>query len=254
MGTYQPRMTPAIRLLLILMGLGFVLQLALTQFANIPMPQIFGFAPAAFFFKGWLWQIFTYPFLHGGLGHILMNCVVLYMFGTELELRWGTLRFLKYFAVCAIGGAVLQTLVWIVSLFFFPSQSVMLGAIPIIGASGAIYGFFVAFARLFGERQVLVFFVLPMRARTFVLILAVVELISAVFYSEGGVAHLVHLGGLLTGFLYLKWKGNDLSGGGGGFFSRKPKQRMSREELRKRMSVIVNNEPNDPGKFPVTWN
>jgi membrane associated rhomboid family serine protease len=251
---YQaPRLTPAVKALLIAMGVVFVLQLSLSQFAGLPVEQIFGFSPRGFL-SGELWQIVTYPFLHGGLTHILFNALILYMLGAELEMRWGTRRFFKYYAVCAVGGALLQTLIWAVSLVAFPSFSPLLGSIPIIGASGALYGLFVAFGVIYGDSMIYVMFLFPMKARHFVMLLTAITIVSAVFYSSSGVAHLVHLGGMLTGYLYLKWKGPDLNNRGGGLWRRR--KTMARDELRRRLNLIVNEDRkgDKDGKYPITWN
>jgi membrane associated rhomboid family serine protease len=106
-----PRMSKAVKILLIMFGAIFVLQLSLSQFAGIPVEQIFGFVPEEFL-AGKIWQIFTYPFLHGGIMHLLFNCLILYTLGTELEHRWGTKNFVKYYTVCATGGALLHLLIW----------------------------------------------------------------------------------------------------------------------------------------------
>jgi membrane associated rhomboid family serine protease len=255
-GSFQPRLTPAVKILLILYAVVFIVQMSFQQFAGVPVVRLFGFVPVDFV-NGWVWQIFTYPFLHDSLTHILFNGIVLYMLGSELEARWGTRRFLTYYGVCAVGGAVLQMLIWGLSFLAFPSVSSALGSVPIVGASGALYGLFMAFGFLFGDSLVLVFFILPMRAKHFVAVLFFIEVVSAVFNSgggAGGVAHLVHLGGLVTGFLYLRWRGGNLDGRGGGFFGKK---RMGRDEMRRRLSVVVNNDSEaggKPGKYPITWN
>lgn len=256
MGGLSPRLTPTVKILLMVMGGAFLVQLSLTQFAGIAIEGWLGFAPEAFF-SGRVWQLLTYPFLHGSLTHILFNGLILYMLGAELEMRWGSRRFLKYFAVCAVGGALLQSLCWGLSLLVLPHYSDFLGNVPIIGASGALFGLFMAFGYLYSESYVLVFFLVPMKAKHFVTFLAAIEIISAVFYNDagsgGGVAHLVHLGGLFTGFLYLKIKGKDLDGRGGGLFRRK--KSMDRDEIRRRLSLVVNNEPKVGDKnYPITWN
>lgn len=234
----------------------FVLQLSLSRFAGVPMEEIFGFSPIGFL-SGRLWQVFTYPFLHGDLTHIILNALFLYMVGTELEGRWGTVRFLTYFGVCAIGGALLHTLIWFASLAFFPAYGTGLGSTPIIGASGGVYGLLMAFGMLFGNAIILVMFILPMKAKHFVLVAAGYEIIMSVFYSDGGsgggVAHLVHLGGLATGFLMLWLRGKNLDGRGGGGFGRK-RRPMDADEMRRRLKVVVNNVEPPEGKFPVTWN
>jgi membrane associated rhomboid family serine protease len=252
---YRPGLTPAVKVFLIAIAATFVLQLIFNQFLGIPVERILGFAPGAFV-TGALWQLFTYPFLHGSLTHILFNGLILYMLGPELERRWGTKRFSWYYAICAVGGAVLQSIIWGISLFAIPSISDFMGYTPIIGASGALYGLFVAFGILYGNSQVLVFFMFPMKAKNFVVLLTAIEVLSAVFYtspqvSGGGVAHLVHLGGLITGFLLIKFRGPNLEGG-----ARGGSGKMSRAEVKKRLSLIVNNdEPKTGDKgHPITWN
>ena len=252
-----PKVGPAVKFLLISIVVVLVIQTSFEKFANFPVEAVFGFSPEAFI-SGSVWQIFTYPFLHGGLFHALFNAVFIYMLGSEFERRWGTKKFLQYYFVCAIGGALLQLVVWFISLFFFPRVAGYLGNVPIVGASGAIYGLFVAFGLVFGETYVLLFFVLPIKAKHFVAGITFIALFSAVFYTDpgsgGGIAHLVHLGGLLTGFLYLRWKGPNLTGGGGG--SRKKK--MHQDEMRRRLSLVVNDEPDDKHVgdkgMPITWN
>jgi membrane associated rhomboid family serine protease len=253
-----PILGPGVKFLLISLAAVLVLQNSLEKFADIPVEQIFGFKPEDFL-SGNIWQILTYPFLHGGLFHAGINAFFIYMLGSEFERRWGTRKFLKYYFVCAIGGALLQLLVWFAGLWLFPTVADNLGKTAIIGASGAIYGLFVAFGLIFGETYVLLFFVLPVKAKHFVLIVAFGALYYAVFHSDaksgGGIAHLVHLGGLFTGFLYLRWKGPNLDGGGG----RGGKKKLSSDEIRKRLSLVVNNDDKkedhvgDKG-MPITWN
>jgi membrane associated rhomboid family serine protease len=177
------------------------------------------------------------------------------MLGTELERRWGPKKFFKFYAICAVGGAVLHTLIWIGTLVAGSAGAGSMGFVPIVGASGALYGLFVAFGMLYANAPVLVFFVLPMKARQFVIILVVIEIVSAVFYSGSGVAHLVHLGGMAAGYLMLKFWGPNLNGGSGGGFFRK-RQSMSREEVRQRLRVISNDPKDGKGDkgMPITWN
>ncbi|MBS1985926.1 MAG: rhomboid family intramembrane serine protease [Bdellovibrionales bacterium] len=258
-GSFQPRLTPAVKVLLILFVVVFVVQMSLRQFAGIAIEPWLGYSPADLK-HGYVWEFFTYPFLHGSLTHLFFNAVVLYMLGSELEARWGTKKFLRYYAVCALGGAILQTVAWLGSYVVAPAYTDSLGNTPVIGASGALYGLFMAFGYLFGDALVLVFFILPMKARQFVAILFFIEVVSAVFYSGpaagGGVAHLVHIGGLIAGFFYLRLKGGNLDGrGGGGLFRKK----MRPDEVRRRLSLVVNNDnpsssAKDGGKYPITWN
>lgn len=252
----QPRLAPAVKIILWALGIGFLIQLLARAIFGLGLESILGFTPALFV-SGYLWQVFTYPFLHGGLLHLFFNGLVLYSFGSQLEFRWGTKAFVKFYCVCALGGAVLQTLIWLGSLVLFPEQSGELGSHPIIGASGALYGLLMAVGMLYGDAILHIFLLFPMRARHFVIVLAAIEIYSALSSKDSGVAHLVHLGGLIAGFVYLKIKGPDLRGGGGGGWFRR-KSGLSREEVRKRLNLIVNQDPkadqNKDGKYPITWN
>jgi membrane associated rhomboid family serine protease len=250
---FKPQVTPAVRILLIVLVSIFLLQIVLDRFVGLPFTANFAFTPYLFL-SGKLWQLVTYIFLHGSPFHLFFNALALFMLGPQLESLWGTKKFLTYFFVSAFGGAILHTLIWVSSLFFFPEHSSSLGLIPIVGASGALYGLLMAYGLLFGNSYFLAFFVFPIQARYFVLIIAAIELISSLTSGNQGVAHLVHLGGLATGFLYLKIKGSKRGGGGGGgLFSKK---KMSRDEIRSRLSVITNEEPKNKGDrgYPITWN
>jgi membrane associated rhomboid family serine protease len=244
-GTFQPRLTPGVKGVLVFLAIAFVLQKSAESFFQIPVDRIFGFAPLHFF-SGSVWQVLTYPFLHGSLTHLLFNGLVLYMLGSELELRWGTRRFLGFLSGCALGGACLQTIVWFVGITFGLGFAESMGTVPVVGASGALYGLFYAFGKLNAESLVLVFFVLPLKAKHFVMVLFFIEVISAIFYGQSsGVAHLVHLGGLFAGAVILYWRGPFLLG-------RPSKARLSRAEVKRRMSLIVSDQ--DKPKKPSDWN
>jgi membrane associated rhomboid family serine protease len=164
--------------------------------------------------------------------------------------------FVQYFLITGLGGALLQTLIWVISLLFLPQHAASLGLIPIVGASGALFGLFMAYGMIFGDAYFLAFFVVPIKAKYFVMIMGGLELLSSIYYGNEGVAHLVHIGGLAAGYFYLKIKGKNLKGrgggGGGSFFGRK--KGMSKEEVRRRLSVITNeNDKGDKG-LPITWN
>jgi membrane associated rhomboid family serine protease len=247
-------MTPVVRGLMIAIGAAFIIQLSLTRFGGLS-PQrvfdIFGFSPEAFL-SGQIWQVLTYPFLHGDPFHLLINIMMLYLLGTELEQRWGARRFLRYYAICGVGGALLHTLIWAMLLPIAPGDAALLGLRPIVGASGAVYGLLMAFGVLNANAIILAFFVVPMKAKQFVAFLIGFEVLFAVFYSDRGVAHLVHLGGMAAGYILLKMQGPDLRGGGGGLFRRRGK--MSRDEVRQRLRVVSNQPEKGTKGMPITWN
>ena len=159
-----------------------------------------GVVPRAVFEQLAIWQLVTYMFLHGDVFHILFNMLLLWMFGTELERTWGTRFFAQYYFVTGIGAAV-TSLVWAISPLPFADSmydSVM------IGASGAVYGVLLAYGLYFPHRPIYMYFVFPVPAKYFVMIMGAIAFLSSVGSAGSGVAHTAHLGGLLVGYLYLK--------------------------------------------------
>lgn len=190
-------LTPMIKRLIIANVAVFIFQIMLGSTFSRQFINLFGLVPALAFRKLMLWQFFTYMFLHGGLGHIFFNMFVLWMFGGELERKWGEKKFLRYYLITGIGAGFIYYL----SAPNSPS--------PTIGASGAIFGILVAFAMTFPERIItlLVFFIFPisMKAKHLVMLFAVIELLSYLSYGKAeGIARFAHLGGMLIGYLYLK--------------------------------------------------
>ena len=147
----------------------------------------------------WIWQLATYMFLHGGVFHLVFNMLALWMFGTDLERRWGTRFFLKFYAVTGVGAAVLTVLFSL--LPFAPAQQLLRA--NVIGASGAIYGLLLAYALYFPDRQIYMYFVFPIPVRVFVAIIGTIAFLSSLGDS-GGVASATHLGGLAVAYVYLK--------------------------------------------------
>ena len=147
------------------------------------------------------WQLVTYAFLHGGLTHILFNMLGLYMFGSEIERLFGSRFYAAYYLGCVVSAAICHIVV----------TSFMGGpAVPMVGASGGIYGLLLAFGVYFPHRRVLLLFPpIPLPARVFVAGFAVLELFLGVTGSTGttgGVAHFAHLGGMLGGWLMILYR------------------------------------------------
>jgi membrane associated rhomboid family serine protease len=147
-----------------------------------------------------VWQLVTYMFVHGGLLHLLFNMFALWMFGAELERLWGTRFFLKFYFVTGIGAGLLTVLFSMLPLGFTGQLYVS----DIIGASGAIFGLLLAFALYFPDQPVYMYFLFPIRARTFVMIIGAITLYSSIADSGSGIANITHLSGLLVAYLYLK--------------------------------------------------
>jgi membrane associated rhomboid family serine protease len=142
------------------------------------------------------WQMITYGFLHGGFAHIFLNMLALYMFGPDIERLFGTRFFTLYYFGCTFAAAAthLAAMAW---------MGVTPG--PTLGASGAIFGLLLAFGWYFPNRRILLLFPpIPMRARVFVTLYALVELYFGVTSTMQGVAHFAHLGGMLGGWLMIQ--------------------------------------------------
>ncbi len=181
---------PTIKKLMIVMGAVFLLQMAVQDHITL----FLGLVPILVWKKFYLWQLFTYIFLHGDVSHILFNLLALWMFGGELENYWGPKKFLFYFFFCGVGAAVCTVL-------FSPYQF-----IPVIGASGAIYGLLLAFGWLFPNRLIYIYVLFPIPAKYFVILYGFIEFIYASRGGTGGgIAHLTHLGGLLFGLCYMAY-------------------------------------------------
>ncbi len=168
---------------------------------NLLVPAItlrLGLQPQAVFTQFALWQPVTYMFLHdtGGVGHILINMLSLWMFGTELERTWGTRFFVKYYFVTGIGAAATTLLLSAFSDDIYYSVTV--------GASGAIYGLLLGYGMYFPNRPIYMYFVFPIPAKYFVMIVGAIAFLSSLGGPGGGIAHTAHLGGLVVGYLYLK--------------------------------------------------
>jgi membrane associated rhomboid family serine protease len=147
-----------------------------------------------------VWTLVTYMFIHAGVFHILFNMLALWMFGAELERVWGTRYFVKFYFVTGIGAGLLTVLV---SLLPF-SATAPLYSSDIIGASGAVYGLLLAYALYFPNRPIYMYFVFPIPAKIFVLIMGGLAFFSSMSDNGGGVANATHLGGLLIAYIYLK--------------------------------------------------
>jgi membrane associated rhomboid family serine protease len=151
---------------------------------------------------GRVWELGTYLFVHSpqGVSHILFNMLSVWMFGTELERRWGTPAFTTYYFITGIGAGLCVVLI---SLLPFDVTHASFLSVT-IGASGAVYGLLLAWAMLFPHRQILFMFIFPLPAKVFVIIVGAIAFFSALGAGGDGVSNLAHLGGLVVGWLYLK--------------------------------------------------
>ena len=208
----QSRLPPVTQALLIANGALFLLQSLLGQttfeaFMLWPPSGLFDpFSPGQNFQP---WQLLTYGFLHGSIGHLLFNMLALYMFGAPLELTWGPRRFLAYYLICVVGAGLCQLAVgwWSVS-----SGGPVYAT---VGASGGVFGLLLAYGMLFPNQRVMLLFPpIPMKARTLVILYGLFELGVGLTGLQPGVAHFAHLGGMLFGWLLIRyWRGQPPFGG-----------------------------------------
>lgn len=241
-----PPLTKVVKLLVIanlLCWIGFVI--ILQGITGSPfITEWFALTPQKVINEFAIWQIFSYMFLHASsVFHIVFNMLILWMFGSELELRWGPRGFLSYYLSCGVGAAILYTLV--VLGYYLITQDILPLMAPVVGASGAAFGLILAYGLIFGERVVYFMMIFPMRAKYFAMILGGVELLTLMNTGfSGQVANLAHLGGLVSGFAYLTIWSRMRSGGGG---SQKPQNRG------RKLKLVVNNERSSSSE-PKYWN
>lgn len=136
------------------------------------------------------WTLVTYMFLHASFGHIFFNMLALYFFGPRLETRLGGRPFLTLYLMSGLMGAIL---------------SISQPRVAIVGASGAVFGVLLGFAKYWPKDRIYIWGILPIEARTLVIVMTVFSLYAGFGGVGGGVAHFAHLGGFLGGFLYLRW-------------------------------------------------
>ena len=145
-----------------------------------------------------LYQFVTYMFLHANLTHIFFNMFALWMFGVVVENVWGPKKFLFYYISCGIGAGLMQELVQLLGFSYISTVT--------IGASGAVYAILLAFGMIFPNERIFIFpLPIPIKAKWFVCGYAAIELFSAISSSGDGVAHMAHLGGMLFGFLMIRY-------------------------------------------------
>lgn len=143
-----------------------------------------------------VWRLFTYMFLHStqSFFHILFNMLALWWFGAELEEMWGRRKFLLFYFICGVGAGLFSLLNLITNPY-----------VLVIGASGAVLGVLTAYAHYFPNREVLLFFILPVRVRTLVIGYAVLSVFMVSFQAGGTISHLTHLGGIAVAWAYMRY-------------------------------------------------
>ncbi|WP_413288532.1 rhomboid family intramembrane serine protease [Bdellovibrio sp. HCB337] len=240
-------LTPMVKWLLIVnVGIWLVFQVLVEGFFKVPFTNFLSLVPARVIFEFRVWELFTYMFLHSmQLTHILFNMLMLWFFGAELEQRWGGKYFLFFYLFTGIGAAVIYCLGMGVYAAATGSQAGLM--IPVLGASGAVFGLMLAQGILFGERIIYFFMLFPMKMRYFVMIMGAVQIGSMLTsgVSGGEVAYLAHLGGLASGYVALllmsRWKNYE-------------NFKKSKKKGRNLRLVVDNENPKKSDNGPRYWN
>jgi len=231
--SFGPPLTWVVRNLIIVTGALFVLTYLPAVMFGWTLPFVlFGLRPFDVIHRLFLWQPFTYLFLHGGFFHVIFNLFALWMFGSELERLWGPRRFLTYFFLTGIGAAVFDVVLQ-------PSAIT-----TTIGNSGAVYGVLLAYGLLFPNRPILLWLLIPVKAKWFVLVMGLIEFVSSFQNPGSTVSHIAHLGGMLVGFLYLR-------GGGLPFRLQLRYHEWRRARLRRKFEVYMRKQEDkgEPGRW-----
>ena len=248
----QMRLSPTVKVLVIVCFVVFVVQQATDQFFGGHLLSFFGLVPRGFMFEGRIWQILTYSFLHADPLHLILNMMMLVFVASDLEFHWGRKRFLQYYFFCATAAGLLYLML---QLWIWGGGGIEM---PMVGASGAIYGCLMAYGLLFGERQLLFMMLFPMKAKHFIWVLAGVEFLSTVFSGRGGLSSAAHIGGMLAGLGYLWVQARILAARRSGERKAGPKKKAgSRFGLpgkKKHLKLVVdNNEEDDRDSKDPTW-
>jgi membrane associated rhomboid family serine protease len=205
----------------------------------------FGLTPVSLT-HGFIWQPFTYLFLHGGISHIFFNLLYLAMFGADLERTWGSRKFYRYYFLCGVGAGLIDVAVreTLVAGKFAGAHNLY---DPTIGASGAIYGVLLAVAMVMPHRRVW-FFPIPVTMPMWLLvtILGALEFFLTIGDSGDGISHVCHLGGMLVGYLYLR-RGSYL------YTPRNFFSDWKRRRLRKKFEVYARDHRDKPPSQPGDW-
>lgn len=191
-------MTPAVKQLMILNGAVFLLQQIFNLFSRNMLEYFFGLSHAGLVQNFMLWQPFTYMFLHGGWFHIFFNLLTLWMFGGELEQIWGKGRFLRYYIISGIGAGLFIALMNYYVAMQYGASSVT------IGASGAVYALLLAYGLTWPDREVLLYFLFPIKIMYLLIAFGLVEFfgtLSTAAGAGGNISHIGHVGGIITGFI-----------------------------------------------------
>ena len=159
------------------------------QGTSLTFTNLFALTPSLVVGKLYVWQLVTYMFLHGNFTHIFFNMLMLWLFGSTVESVWGGRNFLRYYIFCGVGGALASL------VFNYNSH--------IVGASGAIFGLYIAYAMMFPDNRIYLYFLFPVKAKYLIAGLAVIQVMQGIS-GPSGIADFAHLGGMAAGLVFFR--------------------------------------------------
>ncbi len=193
-------MTPGVKKLMIINGAIFLFQQIAGMISPGTIERIFGLSHMGIFYQFKMWQIFTYMFLHGSWMHIIFNLLGLWMFAGELEQHWGSKAFIKYYLYCGFGAGLFIMMMNFIVFAKFNESPITLGA------SGAIYAVLLAYGMTWPNREVLLYFIIPLKIKYLVIGFGLIEFFGTLSTAAGtgsNISHIGHLGGIISGLLYI---------------------------------------------------
>ena len=233
------------RLLIAMAAVWIIMQIVLDRFFSLNLSTWFILHPDMVIERFWMWQTFTYMFFHAlSPLHIFFNGLMLWLMGSELEKHWGSRFFAIYYFTCGIGAAFVYCIGVAVYAIVSGDQTPLV--IPVLGASGALFGLLVAYGIVFSERVIYFMGLFPLKAKYFAMIAAALDFSSLLTSGIAGteVASLAHLGGALVGFVFL-WGHTRIKLG-------KTKSKIKKSTS---LRLVVDNEkPDKEDKGPKYWN
>ena len=245
------RLTKSVKIISILIFVFFLIQKTSDLYLGTQIYSLLSLESQAFFHRHYYWQILTYPFLSGDVSQLFFNLLMFVFVGSDLESFWGSRSFLRYLFFCSISLGLIYVL------------SGMGRGVPLVGPSGVLYGLFAAYGLIFGERVLLFMLLFPIQAKYFALILAAIQLLTALF-SPGvsAVTSFAHFLGMGVGAFYLwglaKWQISRRNSSRS-FISQLKKLTKKRRSSRKHLKLVVNRldeidqADQDSDESPKTW-
>lgn len=225
-------MPPVTKNLLLINTIAFLVMIFFDKSMGIDLNNVLGlhFCLASGFH---LYQLVTYMFMHANFTHILFNMFALWMFGVVVERVWGPKKFLFFYLFCGIGAGLMQEAAQLVQLYAIAADQIpnftfkdlllvaqnsdsVINQWTTVGASGAIYAVMLAFGLTFPDERIFIFpLPIPIKGIWFVIICVVIETLAALGTPGDGVAHLAHLGGMLFGYILIRyWRKHPTAGYG----------------------------------------